>query len=89
MRTTVSIKLGRLIKNKFIKIMENIKKRKCYNCKHKGQSFKIAKVTHLHCLNENLYTEEGFKTGQTSAWDTLRFFSDTCNEHKFKDEPEP
>jgi len=29
------------------------KPKKCYNCKHAGNSFKIAGKTHMHCCDEN------------------------------------
>jgi len=60
------------------------KKPRCYNCKYKSDSFKIGKLTHLHCMNPNIYKIEGFKSGQTSAWDTLRVFGDTCDKHEFE-----
>ena len=66
--------------------MENKKKRRCYNCKFKSESFKISKLTHYHCLNEKIHTIEDFENGLTTPWDTLMVFSETCKEHKFKDE---
>lgn len=38
------------------------KKAKCYNRKHSGQTFKIAKVTHQHCEHPK-YTREMFESG--------------------------
>jgi hypothetical protein len=60
------------------------KKRRCYNCKHRSESFKVLKLTHYHCLNPELYKEEDFKSGKVSAWDTLRVFSEVCDKHEFK-----
>lgn len=64
--------------------MGNKRKRKCHNCKHAGQQFKIDKLTHLHCENPKDYTKEKFESGELSAWDTLRVFSDDCKDHEFK-----
>lgn len=61
-----------------------MKNKKCYNCKHGGNQFKISKITHLHCMNPEIYKIEGFESGQTSAWDTLRVFSDSCNSYQSK-----
>jgi len=61
-----------------------MKKPKCYNCKHKSEYFKIEKLTHTHCVNPKLYKEEDFISGKCGGWDTLRVFSDTCDEHEFK-----
>ena len=68
--------------------MENTKKRRCYNCKFKSESFKISKLTHYHCLNEEQYPPKDMKNGVITPWDTLRVFSESCDEHKFKDESE-
>ena len=64
--------------------MKGEKKQKCYNCKHSSKSFKVTKLTHVHCLNPKLYKDEDFISGKIGAWDTLRVFSDTCKEHEFK-----
>jgi len=62
--------------------MEKKNKPKCYNCKFAGKQFKIFKLTHLHCLHPKLENE--FKINPNfSAWDTLRIFSECCNDHKF------
>lgn len=63
--------------------MSKIKKPKCYNCKHSSPQFKVCKLTHVHCFHAK-YTEEDMKNGVISPWDTLRVFSDTCNDHEFK-----
>jgi len=62
-----------------------MKKLKCYNCKYSGYQFKIGKLTHLHCCHPK-YKEEDFLSGKLSAWDTLRVFSDTCENHQYKDD---
>jgi len=59
-----------------------MKNAKCYNCKHSSKQFKIGDLTHLHCLNENIYPEEKLMTGEISPWDTLKVFSDTCDKHE-------
>ena len=61
-----------------------MEKARCYNCKYAGIQFKIGKLTHLHCADPKHYNKETFDNGDFSAWDTLRVFSDTCNNHKFK-----
>jgi hypothetical protein len=56
-----------------------MKNKKCHNCKHAGQKFKIAGKTHLHCCNPVKYQlpkEAG------TAWETLRVFSDSCDLHE-------
>lgn len=60
-----------------------MKKARCYNCKFRGQQFKIGKLTHLHCEHPQ-YSEERFLSGELSPWDTLRVFSDDCTDHEFK-----
>lgn len=65
-------------------MMENRKKPRCHNCKFSSNQFKIGKLTHLHCQDEKQYPKEKFENGNLSAWETLRVFSDTCNNHKFK-----
>lgn len=63
--------------------MENRKPR-CHNCEHAGPQFKIDKLTHLHCANPEYYNKEAFDSEDFRAWDTLRVFNDTCDNHKFK-----
>lgn len=70
------------------KDVSGIKKSKCYNCIHSSTQFKIDKLTHLHCFNNDIYKEEDLITGKISAWDTLRVFSDICDKHEFKKESE-
>ena len=60
-----------------------IKKRKCYNCTHRGNQFKIGKLTHMHCEHPK-WTKEYFYKNDFSPWDTLMVFSDTCKDHEFK-----
>ncbi|MCP4181437.1 MAG: hypothetical protein GY756_27050 [bacterium] len=57
---------------------------KCYNCIHAGDSFKLGKITHLHCENKKKYPEEEYKNGNLTAWDSLMEFSGTCKDHEFK-----
>ena len=64
--------------------MENKKKPRCHNCKFAGHQFKINKLTHLHCADPTLYNQETFDKGEFCAWDTLRVFNDTCDNHEFK-----
>lgn len=60
-----------------------MKKPRCYNCKYAGQQFKIGKLTHLHCVSPEM--EKYYKESpQPSAWESLRVFSDTCEQHQFK-----
>ena len=62
-----------------------MKKRKCYNCKFAGNQFKVGRLTHLHCEDQKKYSREAYERGDfTSPWETLRVFSDTCDDHKFK-----
>ena len=64
--------------------MTNKKRAKCYNCKHSGAQFNINKLTHLHCESPEKYTQEKFDNNEFGPWDTLRVFSDTCKNHRFK-----
>lgn len=59
------------------------KKRKCYNCKHRTEAFKIGKLTHYHCMSPT-YTKQHNEGIDIHPWDTLRVFSDTCDEHEFR-----
>lgn len=59
-----------------------IKKRKCHNCKFGGHQFRIGKLTHLHCNHPDYDVD--INNGTLSPWDTLRVFSDGCNEHQFR-----
>ena len=61
-----------------------MKKRKCYNCKHSSNPFKILKLTHLHCNHPEEYSKEKADNLEFTAWDSLRVFSDTCKKHEFK-----
>lgn len=60
------------------------KKARCYNCMYAGRQFKVWKLTHLHCGDPSKYNQERFDRGEFCAWDTLRVFSDTCDNHKYK-----
>ena len=65
--------------------MENKKKPRCHNCKFAGYQFKIHKLTHLHCADPTKYNQEKFDNDEFTAWDTLRVFNDTCENHQFKE----
>lgn len=58
------------------------KKRKCHNCKHGSNQFKIGKLTHLCC--GNIDAVKPLEGKELSPWDALRVFSDTCEKHEFK-----
>ena len=60
------------------------KVKKCFNCKFAGKQFRIDKLTHLHCINEEPYPDAKWKNGELSAWDTLKKFGDTCEKHEEK-----
>ena len=60
-----------------------MKKSKCYNCKFKSPAFKIGKLTHYHCYSPT-YEKQNKEGVHVSPWETLRVFSDTCDEHEFK-----
>ena len=64
--------------------MEDKKKpKKCYNCKHAGDSFKIVGKTHMHCMHPKHDAE--FKNNPNySAWDTLMEFWMTCDDYELK-----
>lgn len=57
--------------------------KKCYNCKHASQGFKIAGTTHHSCVHPK-WTEEDMISGKTSPWDTLMEFWQTCEDHELK-----
>jgi len=65
------------------KAEEKPKRRRCYNCKHAGEQFKIAGLTHLHCCHPS-YKKEDFESGKLSAWDTLQEWWNTCHNHELK-----
>ena len=62
--------------------MTDPKKPRCHNCKHGSKPFKIAGLTHLHCLHPK--HADGLSDGTLSAWDTLREFSNGCASHEAK-----
>lgn len=55
---------------------------RCYNCKYASGSFKIRKLTHHHCMSPT-YEKQSKEGVVISPWETLRLFSDTCDEHEF------
>lgn len=59
------------------------KPKKCYNCKHASDQFKVGAITHVHCFHPK-YKKEDFESGKLSPWDTLNEFWYTCNDHEFK-----
>jgi len=59
------------------------KERKCYNCKHRTEAFKVGKSTHYHCMSPT-YIKQYNEGIDISPWETLRVSSDTCDEHEFR-----
>jgi len=59
------------------------KRARCHNCKYGGEQFKINTLTHLHCEDPKQYTQEKFDNNEFGPWDSLKEFSDTCEDHKF------
>ena len=57
--------------------------KKCWNCIYKGVSFKIGNLTHNHSYSPT-YENKHQQGIDVSPWETLRVFSDTCDEHKLK-----
>lgn len=57
--------------------------KKCFNCKFASEPFKINGNTHFHCYHTK--HDEGLKSGDLSAWDTLRMFYDTCDDHQLNE----
>lgn len=60
------------------------RKRRCHNCVHASESFKVLKLTHHHCYKPEHQRRWEMEDPDISPWDTLRVFSDTCNDHEFK-----
>lgn len=60
-------------------------KKRCHNCKHAGDRFKINSMTHMHCEHPK-WTKEDMDSGKTSPWDTLMEFWNTCKDHEIKKE---
>lgn len=58
------------------------KPKKCYNCKHASQAFRIAGNTHHQCCHPK--HKEGFESGELSPWDTLQVWYNTCESHELK-----
>lgn len=63
--------------------MSDDRKPKCYNCKHRTDAFKIGKLTHYHCVSPT-YKKMNREGKSISPWETLRVFSDSCDEHEFR-----
>lgn len=51
-----------------------VKPKKCYNCKHRSDAFKLSGRTHYHCFHPDEEENRGF--------DTLRNFYDKCDKHE-------
>lgn len=62
-----------------------MRQRKCFNCKFKGPSFRLGKITHMHCENPE-YNKELKIGGELSPWETLREFWQTCERHEFNNQ---
>ena len=58
-------------------------RKRCYNCKHGGNKFKISGKTHLHC-HHSKYKEEDMQSGKITPWDTLCEFSWSCADFEQK-----
>jgi hypothetical protein len=58
---------------------------RCHNCKFAGPAFKLGKVTHMHCENEEYYKELLQTEEHPSPYDTLFEFYHTCERHQFKE----
>jgi hypothetical protein len=56
--------------------------RKCFNCKHASNAFKIAGKTHHQCCHPK--HEAGFESGELSAWDTLQEWYNSCESHELR-----
>lgn len=57
--------------------------KKCWNCKHRTQAFKVGKLTHYHCMSPT-YEKQHKEGVAISPWETLRVFSDSCDEHELR-----
>jgi hypothetical protein len=53
-----------------------MRKRKCYNCQHASNAFKVHKLTHHHCNLPERQISQGW------GWHTLQVYSDTCDKHE-------
>jgi len=56
--------------------------RKCFNCKHASNAFKIAGKTHHQCNHPK--HEARFESGELSAWDTLQEWYNSCESHELR-----
>ena len=64
-------------------VVRSASTKKCWNCKHRTQAFKIGKLTHYHCISPT-YEKQHKEGVAISPWETLRVFSDSCDEHEFR-----
>ena len=56
-------------------------KKRCWNCKWKGEEFVV--YNKLHYCQHQTYTAEKFESGEVSPYDTLHKVFDTCDKHLF------
>src|SRR6478752_3503048 len=57
------------------------KRKRCYNCKHAGSSFKVCGTTNMHCEHPD---DKISGAEHQNPWDTLRNFYDTCESWEAK-----
>lgn len=58
-------------------------KKRCYNCKHRSETFKVSGKTYLHCYHPK-YKEEDMQSGKITPWDTLCEFWNSCGDFELK-----
>jgi hypothetical protein len=64
-------------------VVRSASTKKCWNCKHRTQAFKVGKLTHYHCMSPTYEKQHDAGVG-ISPWETLRVFSDSCDEHELR-----
>ncbi|MBW7844852.1 MAG: hypothetical protein H3C45_04275 [Bacteroidia bacterium] len=64
-------------------VVRSASSKKCWNCKHRTHAFKVGKLTHYHCMSPT-YEKQHSEGVAISPWETLRVFSDSCDEHEFR-----
>ena len=64
-------------------VVRSASTKKCWNCKHRTQAFKVGKLTHYHCMSPS-YEKQHKEGVAISPWETLRVFSDSCDEHELR-----
>jgi len=65
--------------------MSNKEHKKCYNCIHASEGFKIAGKTHFQCMHP--IHQDGMQSGELTPWDTLQEWYNTCDLHELKPKP--